>query len=252
MSWSGKKLSQLSTHWSILRAAHQGSPEQQIDARRQLLSTYERAVRDYLRFRIHDSVDAEELFNEFTVRLFRGDLHATIPEKGRFRAYVKTVLHHLVIDYYRAKKRADRHMKLGHIFEPAVEADHPIPEDDRAFIAVWRNNLLKKAGMALQDLEAVGGPPLAEVFRLRVDHVDETDRQLAERLSTKLNRAVAPGTFRRWLHVARSRFADALVNAIAATLDPPTFDAIADELVELGLLESCRSALDRWHNRSMA
>jgi RNA polymerase sigma factor (sigma-70 family) len=238
--------SQLSTHWSILHLAHHGTREEQHEARRQLLTHYEPAVRKFLRVCIQEADGADEMFHEFAVRVLRGDLRTTAPEKGRFRAYLKTVLYHLVADYYRAKQRGSRAVSLHLIPDPADMHPEPFPEDERAFLAVWKSTLLEKARAALANQEATGGLPLATAFRLRIENVGATDEELAGRLAAELGRTVEPGTFRRWLHTARKRFADALVHEVAGTLETPTPEVLADELQVLEFMDRCRKAYQRW------
>lgn len=238
--------SHLSTNWSVLHAAHHGSPEEQAEARRQLLANYERSVKKFIRICVRDVDGAEELYHEFAIRVLRGDLRATTPEKGRFRAYLKTVLFHLVADYYRAKQRVAGTVSLHRIPEPADDFPEPSPEDERAFLAAWRSDLLEKAATTLAMRQEVGGLPLSTVFQLRIDHIDASDEELAGQLAADLGRTVEPGTFRRWLHLARQRFADALVCEVAATLESPTPELLADELQVLDFMDRCRKAFQRW------
>jgi RNA polymerase sigma-70 factor (ECF subfamily) len=237
-------LSQFSTSWSALLAAHQGPADQQREARHRLLRVYERAVRGYLRAAVRDADAADELFNEFAVRLLRGDFRATDPDKGRFRSFLKTVLYHLVVDHRRRRAR-DRAADLSAVEEPPAPAGECEPDDDRQFLARWTDSLLETSRAALRDVEAVGGPPLAQVLALRTEHLGDTDDALAVRLAERLGRPVEPGTFRRWLHLARRQFTDALVAEVAWTLADPSPEALADELQILGLLDRCRPALAR-------
>jgi len=246
MNQSAANLSQLSTHWSVLQAAHNGSPEQQIEARKKLLGDYEKAVRDYLRVYIHHPDEREGVFNEFAIRLLRGDFRSTTPEKGRFRAFVKTVLYHLVVDYHREQQRLKQIIALDKVPEPAVGASHSEPDDERAFLAIWRHSLMRRASDALNDRQALGGPPLSETLTLRIQQPDKTTEQLAHMMARRLSQPVEPGTFRRWLHLARQQFTDALVREVAATLEVPTPDLLADELQVLGFLDRCRDAWERW------
>lgn len=238
-------LSQLSTHWSVFYSAHQGSPEQQLQARRQLLAAYEPAVRSYLMASIRDAEAAEELYHEYVVRLMRGDFHDIAPEKGRFRSYLKTVLYHLIVDYRRRRARWNHYVNLEAVPEPATEPAEELPDDERQFLARWKETLLARAQSALDAQEVVGALPLGRVFRLRTQHLDWSDDDLARRLADELGRFIEPGTFRRWLHLARRRFTDALVAEVAWTLENPNIDVLADELEILGFLDRCRAALAR-------
>jgi len=66
--------------------------------------------------------------------------------------------------------------------------------------------------------------------------------RLADRLGPDANAEWV----RRRLFDARRHFTDALVAEVAHALHPPTPEALADELLDLDLLDYCRDALARW------
>ena len=55
-----------------------------------------------------------------------------------------------------------------------------------------------------------------------------------------------PENVRKTLERAHAKFADLLVQEVAATLDDPTTEQVRDELGDLDLLKYCHSALERW------
>lgn len=244
---SHTRLSQFSTDWSALLAAHHGLPEQQIQARQQLLDVYGPTVLAYLRGSVADAETAHELYHEFAIRLLRGDFRNAAPDQGRFRSFIKTVLYHLIVDYRRACHRAKRNVALREFMDGATEAStDPVTDEDAAFLTRWKATLVERALGALQDFEKVGGPPLRRVLQLRMEQIGTPDDGVARALAMELGRPIESSTFRRWLHLARRRFADALVAEVAWTIKDPTADLLADELQALGLLDRCRTALDRW------
>ena len=86
-------LSQISTLWSLVYSAHQGTPEVVNSARQQLLDRYGAAVRRYLRKLLRDPYAADELFQEFALQLVHGNLRGANPQRGRFRNFVKGTLY---------------------------------------------------------------------------------------------------------------------------------------------------------------
>jgi hypothetical protein len=50
---------------------------------------------------------------------------------------------------------------------------------------------------------------------------------------------------RQLLHRARERFADLLLEEVAQSLDAPTPELLEQELIDLRLLDCCRTALER-------
>jgi hypothetical protein len=69
--------------------------------------------------------------------------------------------------------------------------------------------------------------------------------KLAEHLAAGLGRPVTAACVRQILLRARARFVGALVVEVSDSLGVATPDEVEQELVELGLLESCRPHLRR-------
>src|SRR5262245_44395342 len=145
-STGDQRLSALQTNWSVLFQG-QGESAEAVDAKRQLLERYMKAVRRYLIGAVRDIEVAEELAQEFAVRFMRGDLHRADPNRGRFRDFVKGVLFHLIADHYRQQKRTPAGLPDGSI--PDIQAVDP-SEDDKLFVESWRREMLDLAWTALQ------------------------------------------------------------------------------------------------------
>ena len=100
------------------------------------------------------------------------------------------------------------------------------------------------AWSALDRVQERRGQPFADVLRLRVASPDLHSFQLDERLSRRLGRPVNSGWVRLNLHRARDMFVKSLIDEVKRSLgDRP--ERLEEELSELGLLEYCRSVLDR-------
>src|SRR5262249_26305047 len=100
-----QRLSGISTVWTLLRQAHEGTAEAAAFAKEALSQRYRKAVSASLRSALGDPAIAEELPQEFAVSLVRGDFRNVDPQRGRFRYYLKTVLSHLVSNYRRKGRR---------------------------------------------------------------------------------------------------------------------------------------------------
>jgi len=84
------------------------------------------------------------------------------------------------------------------------------------------------------------------VLRLRAESPKELrSEKLAEMLSEQFKKPVTAAAARQMLHRAREKYADLLVEEIAGTVGDPSGDHIQEELIELGLYEYCRAALER-------
>ena len=88
--------------------------------------------------------------------------------------------------------------------------------------------------------------PYYSVLRFRADHPDVPSAQMAEELAGPLGKPLTAAGVRKTLERARDCYADLLLDEIAQTVDSPTHERLEEELIELELLEQCKSALERW------
>src|SRR4051812_35521688 len=88
------RLTTLDTNWTTIRSAHLPGPEGQA-AMRDLIGRYHDAVERYLRLKLRDRNLADEVFQDFWTKLLTHKLAGADHNKGRFRDYLRTVLHRL-------------------------------------------------------------------------------------------------------------------------------------------------------------
>jgi RNA polymerase sigma-70 factor (ECF subfamily) len=237
-----QRLSLIPTLWSLVYLAHHGPAEEANSARQQLLERYRGAVYRYLRKLLQDPDAADEVFQEFALQLVHGDLRGANPERGRFRNFVKGTLFHLIADY--RKQQRDRPRPLPD--EDAALVVNPAgAESDRLFVESWCDELLARAWAALAEIETTTERPFYAVLRFRADHPDMRSPQLAEELTAQLGRPFTAAGVRQTLHRAREKFAGLLLDGVIHSLENPSSEQLEQELVELGLLEYCRPALER-------
>jgi RNA polymerase sigma-70 factor (ECF subfamily) len=238
-----RHLSNIQTVWSIVRRAHADDtavPE----AQQALLARYGGAVRRYALAALRDEDAADEVFQEFALKFVRGDFGQVAPERGRFRAFVKTVVYRLIVDYQRrAKKRVRESPMHSNIAQPDVTEE--TAADDAAFHSSWRDEILANCWQKLADEEQQSGKPYHTVLKYRVDHPGIHSPELAAGLSEKLGKTMNAGALRVLLHRARDAFAELLLDEVLESLDGGTLEQAEEELIELELLEYCRPALDR-------
>lgn len=236
------RLSQMATLWSLVCQAHQGPEEAMRSARQRLLERYGGAVRRYLLGALREADAADDLVQEFALQFLRGGFRRADPERGHFRNFLKTALFRLVVQYRRRQQRQPLPLR-----EDAVEAAaDPAPADsEHDFLRSWRDELLARAWHALERAEGPTGPPFYAVLRFRADHADMRSAEMARQLAAQLGRPLTAAGFRQTLHRARERFADALLNEVLHSLDRPTEEQLAQELIDLGLLGYCQPALRR-------
>ncbi len=135
-----------------------------------LISRYHDAVERYLRLKIRDRNLADEVFQEFWTKLLAGKLAGADQTKGRFRDYLRTVLHRLIVDHFRGRKL--QALPPGDLLDPSV----PDAEYDRA----WRSVILERVFNRLDTYEAATPKNrYASILRLRHDNPDASIEDLA-------------------------------------------------------------------------
>jgi RNA polymerase sigma-70 factor (ECF subfamily) len=240
---SDTRLNQIVTLWSVVRRAHGDAETAALNARSALLERYRGAIFRYLLGALSNRDTAEELAQDFAYRFLHGDLRGADPDRGRFRDFVKGVLFHMVADYHQRKKKGPINLSPD-APEPGAECSLAA-EREEAFRKSWRDELLERTWTALEDDEKASGQPFYTVLRFRADNPDLPSAVMAERLSGPMGKALTAAGVRKTLERARDRFADLLLEEIAQAIDTASRERLEEELIDLGLFEYCRSALER-------
>lgn len=231
-------ISRISTMWSVLRDA-QGGGDQQQAAQALLVECYGPAVRRYLMALTRDANVTDELWQQFMMKLLDGSFRHVSPEKGRFRAYVKVTLFHLV---GRESRRVGKSPPVLSAVTGSADKAEP---DQSQFDAFWRQQLLDRVWNALADAQ----PRYFRLLSLRKDHPELSTEQLADSFRRESG-DISDVAVRKLLSRARERFANLLLNDVARSVDPPTRERVEDELGHLELLEYCRPVMTRWASDS--
>jgi RNA polymerase sigma-70 factor (ECF subfamily) len=237
-----ERLADISTWWSLVARAHQPVGAQSSQSRHLLVDRYSGAVRRYLLGSVPDAEAREDLFQEFCLRLLRGDFRNADPGRGRFRDLLKTALINLVRDHHRV--RLNRPQGLPDDLPDRSEA-FAVPLSDEQFLEDWRQEILRNAWLELANVEKQTGLPYHTVLRLRADFPLLSTAELADRLQPRLGRVLSADALRQLLHRTRDRFADLLLREVACSLGAEASGGLEDELIHLGLFDYCRAALAR-------
>ncbi len=225
------RLDLISTRWTLLQRAHKGAGPVLAAAQSQLLERYGGAIQRYLMGALKNPDAVHDLFQDFACRFLHGDFRGACAEKGRFRDFLKGVVSHMVADY--CKRRQRQPLGLPEKFpEPAASSDS---ENDRLFQESWRDELLAKTWLALEEVERTTNQPFFTVLRFRADHPDLRSPELASGLGEKLQKPLTAPAVRQWLHRAREKFADLLRAQVVDSLASDDPDDLDDELRDLGL-----------------
>lgn len=236
------RLSQISTRWSLLREAHAATGDEVARAQAALFERYQGAAYRYLAAILRNPDDADEAFQDFAVRLLRGDFGRATPEKGRFRSYLKTALGRLAVDRHRQRQRAGA-LREKATLDQARADDPALPAED--FEQCWSTELLENAWRALAKAERESAAPYYAALRYYSEHPGVRSHEIATELTALLQpeRPFSADGIRQIVHRARSRFADLLIDEVAASIGSSDPDDLEEELAALQLLDYCRSAL---------
>lgn len=236
-------ISRIATAWSMVREAH-GDHTAVQSAQQRLLDRYGGAIRRYALSALRNEDAADEVSQEFALRFVRGDFGNADPERGRFRAFVKTVVYRLIVDYQRRSKKRGRETPMhSNVAEPA--ADSVESNDDAMFRTSWRDELLARCWQRMEADERESGKPYHSVLRFRVDHPDLRSPELAAGLSDKLGKPINAGAVRVLVHRSRELFGELLLDEITESLASGSLDEAEQELIDLDLHDYCRPALEK-------
>lgn len=173
------------TRWSeLLDLRDADHPERRAYLER-LARQYWKHAREYLRACGVNTQEVEDVTQEFFTTLFsRNPFERLTPERGSFRAFLKTALRNFVIDLGRAAKvRAA--VELVDAAELERRAGGESPEAEAAFDRAWAKEVLGEAVARLEREEKAAGREQAwTIFEAYCLHDDEavTYPELARRL----------------------------------------------------------------------
>lgn len=212
-------------------------------AQEDLLRRYGGAVRRYLLGALRDSDAADELFQEFSLKLVSGAFQRADAGQGRFRSFLKTSLFHLIVDYQRrGRRRNAEHALLVDVADPS-SPDDDAADQEQAFTRSWREELLAQAWAGLAEAEKTTAAPYYAVLRFRFEHPELRSPDIAAQLSQQLGKPLTANSVRVLIHLARQMFAEHVLDRVIDSLDTTSLEAAEQELIELNLLDYCREVL---------
>ena len=92
----------VTTHWSVVLAAKQGSSAEAAAALEKLCRSYWRPLYAYIRRERHDATEAQDLTQEFFARLLEKDFLSHLHhQRGKFRSFLLTFLKHFLAEQRR-------------------------------------------------------------------------------------------------------------------------------------------------------
>jgi RNA polymerase sigma-70 factor (ECF subfamily) len=230
------RLSKIDTLTSRVRQAIRGPGESDRQAQAEMFERYRLAVYRYLLGALRDEQAADEVFQRLWEKVLTGGLQGFDPQKGRFRNYLRTILSRLVCDH-----RNERHERKEIPGADVPEAADPSADADQLFSQSWTRTLYDLAMQALKEAH----PTYHAVLRLREEDPDLSSAAMAERASRALGVAMEASNWTQYLHRARERFSDLLLQEVIRSLGHPSRDELLDELRAVGWHSHLRAALER-------
>ncbi len=222
MSETPDNLDRISTRWSAVHDVEQ------------FLVRYAAAVRRYVEALLGKGPDADDVCQEFFLRVVQRGFERASPDRGRFRDYLKTAVRNAVLTHLRRQRREPDHVDASLLQASIPEVSERQAERD--WMAEWRTCLLNRAWRGLESRQqATPGNLFYSVLRLTVDHADEDSMELAARASAIAGRSMRADAYRQQLRGAREVLARLLLWEVSQTLEEATPAAVEEELAETGL-----------------
>lgn len=217
-------LDQITTRWS------------QICDPLRFVMRYSQAIRAYLYAIFRNEEAAEEACQEFLAKFLGRGLESAVPDRGRFRDYLKISVRNTALAILRRKQDTP--------VDPAVLETMATATADDAWIQEWQRVVLDKAWRQLEQHERSSPQGMHfTALKLAVDFPQETSEQLAARATELQRRPVNAAAFRKQLSRARQHFAQLIVDEVAQTLASDVHRDLGEELAELGLLPYVKGEL---------
>jgi DNA-directed RNA polymerase specialized sigma24 family protein len=222
------RLDQISTRWAAVK-----DPVQ-------FLMRYGQAIRKYLEALLKNSHDADEVSQDFLLKVLEHGFANADPDRGRFRDYLKRAVRNAAL----TRLRKQHAVAQPDAILSSLAAENDLRAADAEFLADWRRCLLDRVWRNLESHQRRSpGNLFHTVIRLTVDHPDEDSETLAIRAGEQLGRPLRAEAFRKQLSRARHLFAKLLLAEVTRTLEQPTPELLTEELIELGLFEYVRDFL---------
>ncbi len=216
----------ITTHWSlVLEAGRKSSPNFE-NALAALCRIYWRPLYAFVRRRVADVHEAQDLTQEFFARLLENNnLAVANPNRGRFRSFLLTACKHFLINEWKkgtAQKRGGNKVVLSldfasvdsqFPFEPGVESN-PDREYDRDWAVTLINHVLGRLQQEYSEADK------ETQFEQLAKFISGAAKPTAyQETATSMN--MSEGAVRTAAHRLRKRYKELLKEEIAHTVTSP-------------------------------
>jgi len=212
------------TSWTLVAVAGEGTSLESKEALAQLCEAYWRPLYAYIRRTGHSADESGDLTQEFFAKLIEKHyLRAADRERGRFRTYLLASLRHFLSNEWDRARTVKRgggaaitslDVEDGERLYRLEPADPTTPE--RIFERRWALTVLDRAMQRLREEFVSGGK--AELFHgIQPFLTGDCDPGAYARAAPVVG--MTTGALKVAVHRARRRFASAVREEVAATLD---------------------------------
>ena len=192
----------------------------------ELVGRYHDAVTRYIHLKVRDKHLADEVLQEFWTKLLTGKLAGADKTKGRFRDYLRTVLHRLIIDHFRTRKLQS--------LPPGDLLDTSRPDED--FDRVWREAVINRVWSRLETYQATTPKNrYATVLQLRRDFPKASIEEIAEKLGEITRTHGPPRGVPQEPPARAAKFIELLILELRETIHSNSNEDIEAEIFDLGL-----------------
>ncbi len=227
-------ITDITTEWTIFSIAAKPDSVAARFAKQKLFERYANAVHRYACVVLGDQNLADDVLQDFALKVLRGDFSHASPSKGKFRHYLKTALRHMIQRHQ--TQRAGAPVMFPENYDgPAVDAP-PMAEQEEEDRVFWRNEFINRAWERLvaEERHRNHDIPYDILLKYRYRH-KPSSAEAAAYFSRKLGRPISLGKIRGARHEARQFLKKALMEEVAHTLEVPSMENIREELMDLGL-----------------
>jgi RNA polymerase sigma factor (sigma-70 family) len=238
-----------SSRISAIETVAELSPDTQIQR-------YGWAVRQYLMALLRKKGVRRDLVEDsasdvlaIVLNKFRNSILEKWNGKGKFRFYLKQVVHNAAIDYLRSRG-GEEAICLDDMSQ--VSDSDAAEEADQDWDPIYRHDVITNALKALKEYqEEHGGNVYYTVIQAVIDEAKRENDESAEGRRTFCSRDLAErlgGDYtaenaRQLKNRARRKLAELVIAEVRRTLDNPGREHLETELADLGLLEFVRDQL---------
>ncbi len=227
------RLAEISTRWNIV-----GDPLQ-------FVLRYAPAIQKYLTAIVRNAHDADEIAQDFLLKMMDRRFEHVRPDRGRFRFYLKQAVRNAVREHARRRRPA--------LLSNEALAEYTTDETadsltEQQWVEDWRRCILDRAWSALESHQRRHEGNLCHtVLRLTAEHPESDSATLAELTVRHSNRPLSVEAFRQQVSRGRRLLATFVRDEVAATLERPRPDEVNEELLNLGLMEYVGPYLGQGH-----